>query len=166
MCVWGWGCSGWGSLVGALRERRRRLHWAGRGWRRCGRAAERCAPALCVLGGACRQEFRRERTYKTKAETEAKKPVTATIVVTLLVISGTRPGLGCRGRATVTRRVLRGWRCCLACVWECCLACAVGCFLACAWECCLPRLTRCCPRVPPCAVVVPMLQYYGYTNKD
>ncbi|EFN54260.1 hypothetical protein CHLNCDRAFT_58309 [Chlorella variabilis] len=69
-------------------------------------------------GPPFRQEFRRERTYKTKAETEAKKPVTATIVVTLLVISGTRPGLGCRGRATVTR------------------------------------------------LVVPMLQYYGYTNKD
>jgi hypothetical protein len=32
----------------------------------------------------------RQRTYKTKAETEAKKPVTATIVLTLLFISGAR----------------------------------------------------------------------------
>ena len=35
----------------------------------------------------------RKRTYKTKAETEAKKPVTATIVGTLLFISVVVPML-------------------------------------------------------------------------
>lgn len=35
----------------------------------------------------------RQRTYKTKAETEAKKPVTATIVLTLLFISVVVPML-------------------------------------------------------------------------
>ncbi|PRW59628.1 UPF0603 chloroplastic [Chlorella sorokiniana] len=53
-------------------------------------------------GAPFRAEANRQRTYKTKAETEAKKPVTSTIVLTLLFIS----------------------------------------------------------------VVVPMLQYWGYTNKD
>ena len=53
-------------------------------------------------GPPVRADFERKRTYRTKAETEAKKPVTASVVATLLFIS----------------------------------------------------------------VVVPMLQYYGYTNKD
>ncbi len=40
----------------------------------------------------CRADNVRTRTYKTKAETEAKKPVTATIVGTLLFISGKQGG--------------------------------------------------------------------------
>jgi hypothetical protein len=37
---------------------------------------------------ACREDAVARRTYKTRQETEAKKPVTATIVLTLLFISG------------------------------------------------------------------------------
>jgi hypothetical protein len=47
-----------------------------------------CVAALLCGCGWCRQDNERKRTYKTKAETEAKKPVTATIVLTLLFISG------------------------------------------------------------------------------
>lgn len=39
-------------------------------------------------GAPVRADNVRTRTYKTRAETEAKKPVTATIVGTLLFISG------------------------------------------------------------------------------
>ena len=41
-------------------------------------------------GAPFRADVVRQRTYRTKKETEAKKPVTATIVGTLLVISGAR----------------------------------------------------------------------------
>ncbi|KAI3435689.1 hypothetical protein D9Q98_001747 [Chlorella vulgaris] len=44
-------------------------------------------------GPPIRQDNERKRTYKTKAETEAKKPVTATIVLTLLFISVAVPML-------------------------------------------------------------------------
>lgn len=39
-----------------------------------------------------REDAVAKRTYKTRQETEAKKPVTATIVLTLLFISGARAG--------------------------------------------------------------------------
>lgn len=44
-------------------------------------------------GAPQRADAVRTRTYKTKAETEAKKPVTATIVLTLLFISVVVPML-------------------------------------------------------------------------
>ncbi|KAL4422074.1 hypothetical protein ABPG77_001542 [Micractinium sp. CCAP 211/92] len=44
-------------------------------------------------GAPFREEQERKRTYKTKAETEAKKPVTSTIVLTLLFISVVVPML-------------------------------------------------------------------------
>lgn len=44
------------------------------------------------------EEQERKRTYKTKAETEAKKPVTSTIVLTLLFISGELAGRQGGGR--------------------------------------------------------------------
>ena len=48
----------------------------------------------------------RQRTYKTKAETDAKKPVTSTIVLTLLFISVVVPMLQYWGEPRVLRQ---GW---------------------------------------------------------
>lgn len=60
------------------------------------------------------EEAERKRTYKTKAETEAKKPVTSTIVLTLLFISGEHcggRGAGRRGPAHCARcaRMATSW---------------------------------------------------------
>ena len=58
-----------------------------------------CAVLCCAVLPLRREDAVARRTYKTRQETEAKKPVTATIVLTLLFISG-----GCAG--------------CLAGAWE------------------------------------------------
>ena len=72
------GCFGQATLPGSL-------HWL------------LSQPGMCAASTAssCSADNERKRTYKTKAETEAKKPVTATIVGTLLFISGAPGGCGC-----------------------------------------------------------------------
>ena len=68
----------------------------------------RLRPVLCFLPAcppARREDAVARRTYKTRQETEAKKPVTATIVLTLLFISGAWLGGGQeRGREGGRRR--------------------------------------------------------------
>ena len=60
-----------------------------------------CACALCCASRLPARPRREDavarRTYKTRQETEAKKPVTATIVLTLLFISGAWLGEGQEG---------------------------------------------------------------------
>lgn len=79
-----------------------------------------------------RADTERRRTYKTKAETEQKKPVTSTIVLTLLAISF----------------VVR-WGA------AACQGAGLGAYLTATGD-----------SSPPIAAQVPMLQYFGYTNKD
>ena len=66
-------------------------------------------PARLLPRPPCSADANRTRTYKTKAETEAKKPVTSTIVLTLLFISVVVPMLQYWGEARLHDRRAAVW---------------------------------------------------------